>query len=83
MTILTSPNDDFLYERLIELLQQIKLVNGGTELAYTLRRHKNIRDYCKEKQIKQLKHIEDTYFIKDSLNTLAIDTYLQNKSLQK
>ena len=62
MKISTSSKDDFLYERIIILLQQVKLVRGGTELAYTLRNHKKIRDYCKEKQSTELKYIEDHYF---------------------
>ena len=49
MKVITSPADDFLYERIILILEQVKLVRGGTELAYTLRNHKFIRDYCKEK----------------------------------
>ena len=48
--ISVSKKDDFLYERIIVLLQQVKLVRGGTDLAYTLRNHRKIRDYCREKQ---------------------------------
>lgn len=82
MKILTSPNDDFLYDRILKLLKEIKLVRGGTDLAYTLRNHKVIRDYLKEKQVKQIEHIENTYFVDGSLNTLAIDNFLNKKPLQ-
>lgn len=83
MKISISSKDDFLYERIIVLLQQVKLVRGGTELAYTLRNHKKIRDYCKEKQSHELKYIEDHYFNVDgTLIGANIDSFYQNRSLQ-
>ena len=83
MKISTSSKDDFLYERIITILQQVKLVRGGTELAYTLRNHKKIRDYCKEKQSQELKYIEDHYFNVDgTLIGANIDSFYQNRSLQ-
>lgn len=65
MTILTSNEDDFLYERIIHVLEQVKLVRGGTELAYTLRNHPKIRDYCRAKQKKELDIIDSTFFNAD------------------
>lgn len=83
MKISISSKDDFLYERIIVILQQVKLVRGGTELAYTLRNHKKIRDYCKEKQSQELKYIEDHYFNVDgTLIGANIDSFYQNRSLQ-
>lgn len=76
MKIITSQTDDFLYDYIINLLQEIKLVRGGTELAYTLRNHKFIRDYCKEKQSVRLKHIDDFYFTSEGdLNKNHIENY--------
>lgn len=82
MKIITSNDDDFLYERLLELLQQMKLVQGGTSLAASLRRHNKIKMYMMEKQIQKIKHIEETYFCKDGLDQTAIEAYLHRKSLQ-
>lgn len=82
MKILTSNDDDFLYEKLLTLLNQIKLVQGGTALASSLRRHNKIKSYLIEKQIAKIKHIEEKYFTDDGLNNLAIQTYNQN-TLQK
>lgn len=82
MKILTSPDDDFLYERLLDLLEQIKLVQGGTALASSLRRHNKIKLYMIEKQIQKIKHIEETYFCKDGLDQTAIEAYLHKISLQ-
>ena len=82
MKILTSPDDDFLYERLLELLQQMKLVQGGTALASSLRRHNKIKLYMIEKQIQKIKHIEETYFCKDGLDQASIEAYHHKKSLQ-
>lgn len=73
MKVITSPADDFLYERIILILEQVKLVRGGTELAYTLRNHKFIRDYCKEKQTAELNYIDDHYFNSDgSLKNISL-----------
>lgn len=82
MKILTSPDDDFLYKKLLELLYQIKLTQGATALNSTLRRHNMIKIYLLEKQINQIKTIEERYFDKDGLNQLAIEEYLHKKSLQ-
>lgn len=82
MIILTSPDDDFLYERLLELLQQMKLVQGGTALASSLRRHNKIKLYMMEKQMEKIKYIEETYFCKDGLDQTAIEAYHHKKSLQ-
>lgn len=81
----TSPEDEFLYIQLTRLLEQIKLTRGGTELAYTLRNHKDIRLYLISKQIEKIRHIEETYFNDDgTLNYNAIhDHYLsKSRSLQ-
>ena len=75
MKILTSPDDDFLYEQLLRLLEQIKLVQGGTSLASSLRRHNKIKLYMIEKQIERIKYIEDKYFCKDGLDQTAIEAF--------
>ena len=81
--VLISNKDDFLYERIINLLQQVKLVRGGTDLAYTLRNHKKIRDYCVAKQKREFELIEEDYFNSDgSLDTDAIEGEFDKKSLQ-
>lgn len=82
MKILTSSEDDFLYEQLLRLLYQIKLVQSGTALSSTLRRHSKIKIYMIEKQIEKIKHIEETYFDDNGLNQLAIKSYNQKTSLQ-
>lgn len=82
MTILTSDEDDFLYEKLLELLNQIKLVQGGSSLPATLRRHRQIKLYLIEKQIKKIEHIEKKYFTDDGLDTTAIESYHYKRSLQ-
>lgn len=82
MKILTSPDDDFLYEKLLILLNQIKLTQGATALNSTLRRHQKIKLYMLEKQIQQIKYIEEKYFDKDGVNQLAVEEYLHRKSLQ-
>lgn len=86
MKITTSYEDDFLYERLLTLLKQIKLVQGGTALSSTLRRHNKIKLYMIEKQIQKIKYIEEHYFCEDGLDPSAIENYhfrkeqaLQNK----
>ena len=83
MTVITSSSDNFLYDRIINLLKEVKLVQGGTALASTLRRHKKIKDYCIAKQIVRINHIEDDYFLSDgSLNTLSIQEFNQKSTLQ-
>lgn len=82
MKILTSSDDDFLYQKLLDLLKQIKLTQGGTALASTLRRHSEIKIYLIQKQIEKIEYIEKKYFNDDgSLNQSAIHHYCQ-KSLQ-
>ena len=84
MKVLTSNKDDFLYERIIRLLEQVKLVRGGTDLAYTLRNHKKIRDYCREKQSMEINRIETDYFNPDgSLDNDVIDSEFEKQSSQK
>lgn len=83
MKILTSTDDDFLYEKILQLLEQIKLVQGGTALASTIRRHDKIKIYLIEKQIACIEHIEKKYFTDDGLNQLAIESYLSKNTLQK
>lgn len=60
-----SHNDDILYERIIRCLKEVKLVRGGTELAYTLRNHPKIRNYCKDKQKAELDYIDNHFFNED------------------
>lgn len=81
MKIITSEEDTFIYDRLIVLLNDIKLVRGGTELAYSLRNHPKIRNYLREKQVIFLSNIEKVYFNDDgSLNQLAIENYHAHKN---
>lgn len=83
-SITVSSKDDFLYERIIALLKQVKLVRGGTDLAYTLRNHRKIRDYCREKQSREIRYIEEFYFNSDgSLDEEAIENEFEKNSLQK
>lgn len=82
MKILTSTEDDFLYEQLLRLLEQIKLVQSGTALSSTLRRHSKIKLYMIEKQIQKINHFEEQYFDDNGLNQLAIQSYNQKKPLQ-
>ena len=78
----TSKDDDFLYSRLLDLLQQIKLVQGGTALDSTLRRHNKIKIYMIQKQIEKIKYVETTYFNEDgSLNYENIKS-LQNRPIR-
>lgn len=85
MKIMTSKDDDFLYDKLLALLYQIKLVQGGTSLSATLRRHSKVKNYLIAKQVSRLEHIEETYFDVDGLDQTAIESYLyeKEKSLQK
>ena len=79
-----TSKDDFLYQRIIKLLEEVKLVRGGTDLAYTLRNHKKIRDYCREKQSIQIQQIELDYFNPDgSLDEEAIEGEFEKISSQK
>lgn len=82
MKIIVSSDDDFLYEKLLTLLNQIKLVQGGTALSSTLRRHSKIKMYLIEKQIDRIRCIEERYFDSDGLRELAIASEKQ-KSLQR
>lgn len=79
----TNSDDDFLYDWLIDFLRQYKLVNGGTALASTLRRHSNIKRYLLEKQIAKLSYVEETYFVDSGLDPSAIQNYhLKKRSLK-
>lgn len=83
MKILTSTKDNFLYDELILILEQIKLVQGGTSLASTIRRHQKIKNYLVDKQRKKLGYLEETYFHPDgSLDIEAIDGFYEIKSSQ-
>lgn len=76
----TCSRDNFLYEELGRLLQEIKLAQGGTSLDATLRRHNMIRIYLISKQIDKIRDIEQTYFNEDgTLNDEAIMMYLDAK----
>lgn len=76
----TCSRDNFLYEELGRLLQEIKLAQGGTSLDATLRRHNKIRIYLISKQIDKIRDIEETYFNEDgTLNNEAINMYLEAK----
>lgn len=79
MKILTSKSDDFLYSKLLDLLEQIKLVQGGTALSSTLRRHSDIKIYLIEKQIEKIRHIEEKYFLNHELNHDAIEEFYSTK----
>lgn len=81
MTILTSKDDDFLYSWLLDLMEQVKLVQGGTALASTLRRHSTIRKYMIQKQIDKLDYIESLYFENGDLNQDQVKNF-HNRSLQ-
>ena len=80
MKILTSNDDNFLYDRLIVLLQQIKLVQGGSALPPTLRRHKAIKSYLMEKQKSKLNYIEENYFPDGELDQTAVESYIVTHS---
>lgn len=83
MKILTSEEDNFIYDWLLDLLKQVKLVQGGTSLASTLRRHQSIKNYMIQKQKEKLDYIEHTFFTSDgNLDLLSIEDY-HHKSLQK
>ena len=72
----TDLKDDFLYSWLLDLLQQVKLVQGSTALNSTLRRHATIKNYLIAKQIDKLNYFEERYFLPDgSLNREAIDSF--------
>lgn len=75
MKILTSSDDNFLYDRLLDLLYQIKLVQGGTALSATLRRHNKIKTYLVSKQVDLLNHIEENFFDNEGLDATAIEQY--------
>lgn len=82
MKIITSSEDDFLYQQLLRLLYQIKLVQGGTALSSTLRRHTSLKIYLIEKQIEKIKTIEERYFTPQGLNHVVIHHDNQKESLQ-
>lgn len=79
MKIITSDDDNFLYERLLNLLNEVKLVQGGTALSSTLRRHNKIKFYLISKQIDKIQFIEKKYFNDDgSLNHFEIENHLSH-----
>lgn len=49
-----------LYNKAIELLQQIKLTQGNTALNSTLRRHSSLKKFLLEEQVNRLKFLEDS-----------------------
>lgn len=61
---LTSYQRDILEYHLLQLLQDIKLVQGGSAVGATLRRHPQIKKYLIQKQIDRLSSIEDDHFPK-------------------
>lgn len=76
----TSPSDDFVYQKFIHILQNIRLVQGGSALDATLHRHPRVLNYCKAKQLAQLNEVESSYFYDDgTLNSSALDEFRQNK----
>lgn len=83
MKIITSNDDDFLYQQLLRLLYQIKLVQGTTSLQSTLRRHTSLKIYLIQKQIDRIKEIEEKYFTSDGLNYTVIQFENKKQSLQK
>lgn len=48
-----------LYEKAIQLLQEVKLVSGPTGLAGTLRRHDDLKTFITKVQKERIKIIED------------------------
>lgn len=79
--------DDFIYDYLLKLFKQIRLVQSGSSLDATLRRHPRLKNYCIAKQIDMINSVESTYFNEDgSLISEAVSNYqiklrsLQNKS---
>lgn len=78
----TSASDDCLYLFLIQLLDQIKIVQGGTNLAYTLRNHPHIRDYLISKQIAKINSFDSVYFHPDgTLDSEAVSALNKNTDL--
>ena len=82
--ISVSKDDDFLYSYLIKLLEQIKLVQSGTALDSTLKRHSFIRNYLISKQKDRLDYIETTFFNEDgTLSKISVsDQMIKNRTLQ-
>lgn len=78
MKILTSPDDDFLYNKFIDLLKEIRLVQGATALTSTIRRHPKIKRYLLQKQVDRLGSLESIYFDESGyLDEDAIDLFHQ------
>lgn len=65
-----------MYDRIIDLLYEIKLVRGATFLNATLRRHKKISAFLTKMQIQ---YIEDLDSCIDDKGSLIVDEF---KSLQ-
>ena len=61
MTNLNSQNgltESLVYDSVISLLEEVRLVQGNTALNSTLRRHPKIRDFLIEKQRRALNRLE-------------------------
>ncbi|MBQ6414191.1 hypothetical protein IJI28_01020 [Candidatus Saccharibacteria bacterium] len=70
----TSSKDDFLYQELMELLWDHKLLRGGAALNQTLKDHNVLTLYLISKQIDKIRNIEESYFNDDgSLKSDIID----------
>lgn len=51
---------DMLYYRLIELLTEVKLVQGNMALNSTINRHKDIKEFMLQYQVDTLQDIEES-----------------------
>ena len=81
--IVTNDDDTFLYDRLIVLFKEIKLIQSGSGLDSTLRHHRRLQNYCMAKQSDFLNHIEERYFLDDgSICLSAINDYHNRLNLQ-
>lgn len=62
--ILGMSEADYAFNKAIIMLQNIKLVYGGTELSYTLRKRKILKDflrkYIKENYCRRFDDLEET-----------------------
>ncbi len=51
---------DMLYYRLIELLHEVKLVQGNMALNSTLNRHRSVKEFLLQYQVDTLQDIEES-----------------------
>lgn len=51
---------DMLYFRLIELLTEVKLVQGNMALNSTINRHKEVKEFMLQYQVDTLQDIEES-----------------------